>query len=117
MPGLLGVRVPAGAPEHARERPQRVALLSLLANLSVTLDRAASGLDRLLELVGEVALIRVTVEQLAERVCVDAVGESQRPCPLPRCLTMSAEAAANAVAVLQFAPAAAERAAFTRRSS
>ena len=75
--GLLGFCYAASTPEQARERAKRVSLFAPVAVFPAALKRALVRLDRLIELVGEVAFVGAALEEFGPRLGRQASGEPE----------------------------------------
>ena len=82
---------PAGAPQDVGEHAKSVPLAEPVAQLPVALDGALHRPDGLIRLVGQVALVRATLQQLGPLIRRQDVAEPQRPAVLRRRFAVGAE--------------------------
>ena len=86
----VGGRVVAGEPDQARQPAVRVPRAQMIAELAVLGQRQPPGLDRRLNIIGQVALVRAALEQLGALGVPEKVGEAQRAGELSGGLTVCA---------------------------
>jgi hypothetical protein len=87
----LGVRVVAGEPSQSREPAVRFALAQPVTEPAVLLERSPSGVDRVVDLVREVALVRAPLQELGPALGRELAGEAQRAREVRRGFTVRAE--------------------------